>query len=72
MAGLVVRTKRGLCPKCAYPLGESPVCTQCGQGNMAAIKLFLEYVAGKPEDEELRERLEQLEAMVNGVEQNVY
>ena len=42
------------------------------EGNMAAIKLFLEYVAGKPEDEELRERLEQLEAMVNGVEQNVY
>lgn len=37
---------------------------------MAAIKLFLEYVAGKPEDEELRERIEQLEAMFNDVEQN--
>ncbi len=24
------RIKRGLCPKCAYPVGESPVCTECG------------------------------------------
>ena len=24
------RIKRGLCPKCAYPIGDSPVCTECG------------------------------------------
>ena len=23
--------KRGLCPKCAYPTGESAVCTECGR-----------------------------------------
>ena len=22
--------RRGLCPKCAYPMGESSVCTECG------------------------------------------
>ena len=25
-----VRRRRGLCPKCAYPVGASPVCTECG------------------------------------------
>ncbi len=24
------RIKRGLCPKCAYPVGASEVCTECG------------------------------------------
>ena len=24
------RRRRGLCPRCAYPRGESPVCTECG------------------------------------------
>jgi hypothetical protein len=24
------RIKRGLCPACAYPVGESPICTECG------------------------------------------
>jgi hypothetical protein len=24
------RIKRGLCPQCAYPVGASPVCTECG------------------------------------------
>ncbi len=24
------RVRRGLCPKCAYPMGESSVCTECG------------------------------------------
>lgn len=24
------RIKRGLCPKCAYPVGTSPTCTECG------------------------------------------
>ncbi len=26
-----VRVRRGLCPKCAYPMGESAVCTECGR-----------------------------------------
>ncbi len=25
-----LRVRRGLCPKCAYPTGESSVCTGCG------------------------------------------
>ncbi len=25
-----IRVGRGLCPKCAYPMGESAVCTECG------------------------------------------
>ena len=25
-----IRRKRGLCPACAYPIGTSPVCTECG------------------------------------------
>jgi hypothetical protein len=25
------RVKRGLCPACAYPVGESAVCTECGK-----------------------------------------
>ena len=28
----LVRVRRGLCPKCAYPMGEPGVCTECGQG----------------------------------------
>ncbi len=27
-----LRVRRGLCPKCAYPIGESSVCTECGCG----------------------------------------
>ena len=26
----LIRARRGLCPACAYPVGESPVCTECG------------------------------------------
>ncbi|MCI0348786.1 MAG: hypothetical protein L0Z53_05115, partial [Acidobacteriales bacterium] len=26
-----IRIKRGLCPACAYPVGESPTCTECGK-----------------------------------------
>ena len=26
-----IRRRRGLCPKCAYPVGESAVCTECGK-----------------------------------------
>jgi hypothetical protein len=29
-----IRRRRGLCPACAYPVGASPVCTECG----AAVK----------------------------------
>ncbi len=25
-----LRLRRGLCPKCAYPMGDSAVCTECG------------------------------------------
>ena len=26
-----IRAKRGLCPACAYPRGESDVCSECGK-----------------------------------------
>jgi hypothetical protein len=26
-----LRRRRGLCPKCAYPMGDSSVCTECGK-----------------------------------------
>jgi hypothetical protein len=26
-----VRVKRGLCPACVYPMGNSAVCTECGK-----------------------------------------
>ncbi len=26
-----IRIRRGLCPKCTYPMGESAVCTECGR-----------------------------------------
>ena len=26
-----VRVRRGLCPKCAYPMSESAVCSECGK-----------------------------------------
>jgi hypothetical protein len=26
-----LRRRRGLCPACAYPIGSSPVCTECGK-----------------------------------------
>ncbi len=26
-----LRVRRGLCPKCAYPIGESTVCSECGE-----------------------------------------
>ncbi len=26
-----VRVRRGLCPACAYPRGESDVCSECGK-----------------------------------------
>ncbi len=27
----LIRSRRGLCPQCAYPIGESEVCTECGR-----------------------------------------
>lgn len=29
----MIRRRRGLCEKCAYPVGVSPVCTECGAAN---------------------------------------
>jgi hypothetical protein len=26
----MIRRRRGLCAQCAYPIGQSPVCTECG------------------------------------------
>jgi len=26
----MIRRRRGQCPACAYPIGQSPVCTECG------------------------------------------
>jgi len=26
----MIRRRRGRCPACAYPVGQSPVCTECG------------------------------------------
>ena len=26
----LIRIRRGLCPKCTYPMGESAVCSECG------------------------------------------
>ena len=26
----MIRRRRGRCPHCAYPIGQSPVCTECG------------------------------------------
>ena len=26
-----LRLRRGLCPACAYPIGTSDVCTECGK-----------------------------------------
>ncbi len=27
----VIRVRRGLCPKCAYPAGDSAACSECGK-----------------------------------------
>ena len=27
----LIRRRRGLCPGCGYPMGESDVCTECGK-----------------------------------------
>ena len=26
----MIRKRRGRCPQCAYPIGQSPACTECG------------------------------------------
>ena len=37
-----LRVRRGLCPKCAYPMGESAVCSECGRlhqpGTMSVVR----------------------------------
>ena len=35
-----LQLRRGLCPKCAYPMGESAVCTECGQSACSQRALF--------------------------------
>jgi hypothetical protein len=32
------RVRRGLCPACAYPVGESAVCTECGAAVTPKLK----------------------------------
>jgi hypothetical protein len=32
-----LRVRRGLCPKCAYPMGEAAVCTECGKALPATM-----------------------------------
>jgi hypothetical protein len=27
----LIRLRRGLCPKCGYPMGESKTCSECGR-----------------------------------------
>ncbi len=34
-----IRVKRGLCPACAYPRGESAVCSECGRAFPQAVKV---------------------------------
>ena len=34
-----IRVKRGLCPKCAYPSGESDVCSECGEALPECVKV---------------------------------
>ena len=34
-----LRVRRGLCPRCAYPIGESSVCTECG-GELPSLTMI--------------------------------
>ena len=34
-----LRLRRGLCPQCAYPMGESSVCTECGRALSSPIRV---------------------------------
>ncbi len=34
----LIRMKRGLCVKCGYPMGKSPVCTECGKTLLTAAR----------------------------------
>lgn len=27
----LIRRRRGRCPRCGYPIGASPLCSECGQ-----------------------------------------
>ena len=35
----LLRLRRGLCPKCAYPMGESGVCTECGRALPSRVRV---------------------------------
>ena len=34
----IIRIRRGLCPKCAYPMGGSAVCSECGKELPCRVK----------------------------------
>ena len=34
-----LRLRRGLCPKCAHPMGEAAVCTECGMALRSPVRL---------------------------------
>ncbi len=34
-----LRVRRGLCAKCAYPMGESDVCSECGKPLPKSVKV---------------------------------
>ncbi len=37
----LIRVRRGLCPKCGYPMGESAVCTECGKTLPRGLRVVL-------------------------------
>lgn len=41
-----LRIKRGLCPKCAYPAGKSPICTECGKPLPSRLVIAASNTAG--------------------------
>jgi hypothetical protein len=41
------RIKRGLCPACAYPIGDSPLCTECGKQIPAPLRGRVREGAGR-------------------------
>ncbi len=46
----LIRLRRGLCPKCAYPMGESAVCTECGQALPSRLESL--RIQGTPKSSE--------------------
>ena len=40
-----IRTKRGLCPACAYPRGESDVCSECGKALAGGAERIMQQMS---------------------------